>query len=217
MSGPQQVSVASLIFDETIYPRTTVSTHRVARLAEALRAGASLPPLVIARQGSRIIDGVHRHHAYGQVYGPTAKAPVEWREYASEAEMFRDATALNATHGEPLSSFDIAHCVELARKWNVPDAALPQLLSLTADKIKTIRRERFATGPQGQQVLLKRSNRHFAGQQINDQQVQGNARADGLSLIYHANQLINALENDIADLDAPGLSEALLRLKGLLP
>jgi hypothetical protein len=209
--------VSVLVFDGTIYPRATVSNQRVSRIAEAIRAGAALPPIIAERQGQRIIDGVHRRHAYVQALGPQAEVPVEWRDYPDEAAMFRDAAAINATHGEPLSSFDLAHCLDVARRLRVPDTALPQVLSLTRDKIKQMKGERFATGPGRQTVLLKRSNRHLAGQHINRRQMAGNTRSDGLNLTYHANQLINALENDLADLSAPGLATALARLKALLP
>jgi hypothetical protein len=208
--------VASLLLDEAIYPRSTVSDQRVGRLAEALRAGATLPPLVAETGKRRIVDGVHRSRAYLRVLGPDAEAPVEWRTYPDDAAAFKDAGLLNAAHGEPLSSLDLAHCLDVARRLHIPDGDLPDVLSLTIAKVEQMRGERFATGPTGEDVLLKRSTRHLAGQTLTLRQVAGNAQSSGMQLVFHINQVINALANGLVVADDAAVTARLHRLAELL-
>lgn len=204
--------VASLILEESIYPRSNVSAQRVQRLSESLRAGAKFPPLVAWKDKRWLIDGVHRHHTYLRVLGDEAEAEVEWRTYSDEAAAFRDAALLNAVHGEPLSSYDLAHCLDVARRLHIPDDDLPTVLSLTVAKVQQMRGERFATGPTGEQVLLKRSSRHLAGHALTPKQLAGNAQASGMKVMFHINQVINALENGLI---APDDTAVLVRLRRL--
>src|SRR5262249_16250102 len=154
---------ALLVMDKRVYPRAEVSKQRVGRLADAIRAGARLPPIIADSATRRVVDGNHRCHAYLLVNGPDATAEVEWRRYDSDAALFADAAAINAVQGEPLSGIDIAHCLAVAKQLGVSDEQMPRVLSLTTEKLTKMRAERFAEGPDGQQVLLKRSNRHLAG------------------------------------------------------
>jgi hypothetical protein len=204
--------VASLVLDESIYPRSVISENRVSRLAESMRAGAVMPALIAEKEKRRLIDGVHRSRAYLRVLGPEAEAPVEWRTYTDDKAAFADAALLNAVHGEPLSSFDLAHCLEVARRLDIPDGELPAVLSLTVAKVEQMRSERFGTGPNGEQVLLKRSSRHLAGHALSTKQVAGNAQASGMKLVFHVNQIVNALENGLVD---PGDTAIMVRLRRL--
>jgi hypothetical protein len=213
--------VASLILDESIYPRSGIGEQRIGRLADALRAGVTLPALIVDTNGRRLIDGVHRSRAYLRVFGAEAETLVEWRTYPgdqkeADAAAFTEAANLNAGHGEPLSSYDLAHCLDVARRLSIPDDELPAVLSLTIAKVQQIRAERFATGPTGEQVLLKRSSRHLAGKGLTAKQVAGNTQSSGMEVVFHINQVINALESGLVDRSNPALAARLDRLGELI-
>lgn len=191
--------LSTLIFDGTIYPRTAIDSHHVTRLAEALRSGESFPPLVADKASRRIVDGVHRSKAYIQEGGPDATALVEWRTYKDEIALFIDAVALNSHHGLRISRLDEAHCIQVAQGLGVPDEQVAQVLRITREKYDQMRSRRFATAPDGSPVLLKAVNRHLAGQTLSRKQVEGNSRASGMTLAFHIDQVINALESGIAD------------------
>jgi hypothetical protein len=199
MATAKPERLASLVLDFTIYPRSAVDAHHVARLAEALRAGVELPPPVADRKSRRVVDGFHRIKARLQVDGVEATAPVEWRTYQDEVALFVDAAACNSHHGLRLSRLDEAHCIEVAQRLGVPDDQVATVLAITRQKFEDMRSRRFATGPDGEPVLLKTANRHLAGQRLNAKQVQGNSRASGMSLIFHIDQIINALKSGTAD------------------
>lgn len=59
------------------------------QLAESLQAGATLPPIVVERETSRVVDGFHRVEAHRRVYGREAMIEVIEKEYASEGEPSR--------------------------------------------------------------------------------------------------------------------------------
>jgi len=209
-------AVGLLVLDERVYPRAVISHERITRLADALRSGTQLPPIIADTATRRVVDGFHRCHAHLRVHGPDAETEVEWRRYRSDADLFADAARINAAHGQPLSGIDIAHCLAVARQLGVPDDDMPRVLSLAEDKLRKMRGERFASDENGQQVLLKRSNRHLAGRTLTRTQIAGNQQASGMNLGFHANQIINALETDIADLRQPGLPVALRKLRALI-
>ena len=49
--------IAALILDETLWPRHNISAANLAAITEAVRAGATMPPVVIDAKTSKVIDG----------------------------------------------------------------------------------------------------------------------------------------------------------------
>ena len=50
------VPLSQLVKDYTVYPRKDVFWQNVESLVEALRAGATLPPIIVDRATHRIVD-----------------------------------------------------------------------------------------------------------------------------------------------------------------
>ena len=100
------VPLASLIEDSTVYVRHAVDSTYVNQLAEALRAGAKLPPPVVEAKTMRIVDGWNRTRAHRQVLGDTGSIDVDLRKFASEAELIHAAVDYNMTHGKRLDRMD---------------------------------------------------------------------------------------------------------------
>lgn len=216
MSEIESVRAALLVQDTTLYPRTTVNEYRVRRLHEARMAGKTLPPIVACRDSRRVSDGFHRVTERLRYDGPDAMIDVEWRDYADEAALFLDAVRLNSPHGQPLNRIDEVRCMEIARQLGVSDAQLADVLALTEVKAAEIKAQRTAEGPSGQSVVLKAANRHLAGTTLTDRQVAGNARSNGHPLRFHVDQVINALDNGLADLGETGLLDRLAHLATVL-
>jgi hypothetical protein len=210
------VLAAELVFDYSLYPRSVTDDAHVARLAEALRAGETFPPVVADRRSRRLVDGFHRVKAYLRVLGDEATCTVEWRDYPTEQELFLDAAKLNARHGLRISRLDEAHCMAVAIRLGIEPADLAAVLALTVEKYEALRQARFAVDANGEPVLLKRSNRHLAGTKVTAKQVKGNVKASGWRLTYHADQLINALESNLVDYQDATVVPKLERLHALL-
>jgi len=211
-----KVKAADLVLDFTVYPRTVVDEQHAARLAEALRAGVTLPPIIADRASRRVVDGFHRTKAHLRVGGEDAVIAVEWRDYAGDTELFLDAAKLNTGHGLRISRLDEAHCMAIAQRLGVADSELAGVLALTAEKYEKMRAERFATGGNGEPVLLKRSARHLAGGKLSRKQISGNAKSSGWRIDFHIDQIVNALESDLVNYQDATLVPKLRRLHDLL-
>ena len=119
----EQLIVSELLMDEKLYPRHHVDMMHVRTLQEALRAGIVLPPIVVDSGSKRVTDGWHRLRATEAEYGAEAQIMCELVDYASEAEMVRDAVARNANHGRMLSMYDKARCVLMMKKYGFDGVA----------------------------------------------------------------------------------------------
>ena len=98
--------VSGLVLDRELSPRERLGSNHVRQLAEALRAGATFPPIVVQRGTSRVVDGFHRVEAHRRVYGREALVEVVEKEYVDDGELFLDAVRLNAAHGSRLAPYD---------------------------------------------------------------------------------------------------------------
>jgi hypothetical protein len=216
-----KIEIAKLTFDPQIYPRVDVSTQHIAELAEALRAGASLPPIIVERKGLRIIDGVHRWRACKTVHGTRSSIDVELRDYENEKVLFLDAVKLNATHGLPYSSFERTRTLLRARDFGIPEKEIAQVLHIRVEKAERLKTERVAhhsgNGGSIRSVPLKRSMEWLgAGSMLTNNQLKTNASAGGMPPLYYVNLLIGFLESGLWAKASDQLRDALKKLSALI-
>jgi hypothetical protein len=211
------VKINSLFLNEALWPRRNLSRVNIKRLVEALRCGRDLPPIIADRATKTVVDGFHRIKATEQFAGPDGEIAVEWRLYANEAVMFLDAARLNAGHGEPLTPIDQAFCLNRAEELKIDPLQIIDALNLSKPAIEEIRHGRFAVGPDGQCVILKRSIGHLAGSTLTPAQVAGNERVGGFPVREYVEQLIAFIEGGLLQEDGDSLLHVRLRhLHGLL-
>jgi ParB-like chromosome segregation protein Spo0J len=137
----ERVCVSSLRFHHALYPRAGIAPGNVSRLKEALSMNATLPPVIVWRDGSQIIDGWHRVTAVKELHGDEAYIEVEWRDYPSKAEAFEDAILLNAGHGQRISPSDFATIQKRAQA-----LGLEQKRIAVALKVPVVKLHRSAPG-----------------------------------------------------------------------
>jgi hypothetical protein len=211
------VKISSLLLNEALWPRRTLSRVNIKRIVEALRCGRVLPAIVADRATKTVIDGFHRMKAAEQFAGPDATIAVEWRRYDTEADMFLDAARLNAGHGEPLTPIDHAFCLNRAEELKIEPQRIIDALNLSKPAVEEIRHARFAVGPDGQCVILKRSIGHLAGATLTPAQYRGNERVGGFPVREYVEQLIAFIEGGLLEADGdPALEARLRHLHGLL-
>lgn len=212
-----KVKISSLFLNEALWPRRVLSRVNIKRIGEALCCGRTLPPIVVDRATKTVIDGFHRIKAVERLFGPDGEIDVEWRTYGSEAEMFLDAARLNAGHGEPLTPIDQAFCLNRAEELKIEPQLIVDALNLSKPTIEEIRHRRFALGPDGECVILKRSIGHLAGETLTAAQCRGNERVGGFPVREYAEQLIAFIEGGLLERDGDTVLEERLRhLHGLL-
>lgn len=132
------IPLAELVEDFAIYPRHAVDDAHVANLAEALRAGATLPPPVAEKATGRIVDGMHTSRAHRKVHGPEATLKVDLRAYADEAALVRDAVARNSAHGRRLDSQDQVRSALMLERLGTSAADIAVTLHITASRVSEI-------------------------------------------------------------------------------
>jgi len=200
---PTPLPLAALVEDMATYPRHHVDEQYVSQLAEALRAGASLPPVVADKASRRLVDGWHRVRAYRRVLGAAGVIDVELRTYPNEAALLFDAIAGNAGHGRKLDRIDQVRSVLLAESAGLAAEQIAAALRVTPERVRTLRiRVAFAPAPPGTpgaapggliKIALKRPVLHLVGRALSPEQLQAHAMAPGTSFLLVCRQLQSAL------------------------
>lgn len=208
--------VAALVLDTTLFPRHEISRHNVRRIAEALRSGHSMPPVIVSDPEHVVVDGFHRVTAYEQVYGAQHPVPVELRAYNGDrAAMLADAISANVARGLDLTSWDHARCLELADQVGLDARRLAVLLRVRTTHLDNYRKGRMARTVDDRAVPLKRSLSHKLEELITPAVEAANEKLSGMQPVFHVDQLILLLENDLLP---PGdsLRQRLSRLGALI-
>ncbi len=223
MARTKKMKLADLVFDFELYPRAQVDSQHVGQIAEAIAAGAELPPIVIDKKTKRVVDGFHRGRAYRRLFGDNADIEVEEREYGTDAEMFIAAMVYNAGHGRNLTTFDRTHCIIRAERLKIEPAEIASALNLTVDRIGTLHtsrvghlKSRRGRGNGAVSVPLKRTIAHMAGRTLTKQQSATNQKLGGMNQAFYVNQLILLIENELLDTDNDELMGRLNKLHSLL-
>ena len=225
MSGSKltQMPLAELLLDNTLYPRHATDDHHVQQLAQALEAGATLPPIVADAKSKRITDGWHRHKAYKRFIGPTAVVDVELVKYTSDAEMVIDAVARNARHGRRLDAMDRTRSVLMLQNAGCNNVQIACALNVTEERVVKLT-VKVAKAPKSSphvvpgtsQVTLKRSVSHMEGMTLTKAQADTHAKLPGTSFLLPAKQICLALSENMINLEDVRLVAQLTELRDLL-
>ncbi len=173
-----EVLPVELVEDFTFYPRLQVDDVYVGRLAEAIRAGETLPPPVVARGRMVIVDGFHRVRAHRRVLGDTVPIRVFLKDYPDDRAIFLDAVRLNAAHGKRLAPAEEVRCALKAQELDIKLVTVAQALGLREEVLIERLRRSTALGPDGA-VPLKTAMQALAGRRLNAEQLDANRKVGG--------------------------------------
>lgn len=218
--------VSDVTVDEAVYPRGKVDSLNVSGLVDAIIVGKTLPPILVATRVDGVevrnilVDGRHRLTAYKRAYDDHAEVHAIGREYATMADLFEEAIALNAAHGRKLGHHDSARIVVKAEELGISLERVADLLSVPPDKLRRrpIMAKPTAHTPglaAASTVLLKRDFAHLEGQTLTAEQIQANERAAGAAA-FHARQLSMRIASDTVNLEDARLRRTLVRLRDQL-
>lgn len=138
------VAADTLTLDQALYPRERINNAHIRELVMALDMEAAMPPIVVWRKTGQVVDGFHRWHAHCQRYSREAPILVEWRDYPSKADAFRDACEMNAVHGLRFRAVDHAYARERARELGLSQEALAAAIKVPIRQLQ----KRRLTGEQ---------------------------------------------------------------------
>jgi len=211
----RKVKLSKLVFDFNFYPRHNVDPWHINQIAEALRAGKVMPPIVVDQKSNRVIDGFHRVEAYRKVFGDNASIQAEFKSYKSDADMLLDAVSANINHGRALDPRDKVRCIVLLESSGLPIDRIASALNMTTGKAEELKAERTAEYKLST-VALKGSTDHFAQLKLTKQQSEYNEKAGGLRQLFYVNQVVLMLELDTVDWSNNNLVAGLTKLAKLL-
>ena len=212
----KEYTIAELVMDFDIYPRSKVDTFHCNAMKQAIQSGAEFPPVVICKKTKRIVDGFHRCTAFKAIYGPSHKVQCVEKTYKSDANLFVDVMRFNASHGKSLSPCDKARCAIIAERLHVPDDAVAGALHVSAEYLGELRVDKTATAG-GLHVPLKRTiQKQLAGRKLTDRQALANTRLSGMNQQFYVNQVIELIESNLLDMEDDNLMEKIERLRTLL-
>lgn len=202
------VSVGEVVQDYSVYPRSSVNVMHVSNLADALRSGAVLPPIVIDGASKRIIDGFHRTAATLRVHGPDGTIECEVREYATEGDLFLDCVRLNSDHGLTLTPFDRAKIATTATELGLAEDTVAAALHMPSDRLAKLVERKTSFDADGSVIPIKNVAGHLKGVPLTDVQMKGMKRSSGWSARFYCEQLLNILRSDLLDMsDRPTLEK----------
>ena len=211
----RKLKASELVFDGGVYPRGRVDPQNIGYIAQAIQAGAAMPPVVVCKKSKRIVDGIHRVRANQKLYGMDAEIECVEKTYRNDQELFKDAMRYNSVHGQNLTTFDRSHCVQLAESLGIDDAAVAECLNVSPDWIGKLRTDRSAVSGK-LHVPIKRTIAHKAGQTLTKEQVGANEKLSGMNQVFYVNQIITLIESDLLNLADDNLMERLKKLHELL-
>lgn len=197
--------------DWSLYPRMKVDHEHVDMLAEAIRSGVELPPIVIDGKG-RVIDGVHRRRAT-MASSEAAVISCEVRTYGRERDAFLDAVRLNSRHGRTLTTGDRVKALQRAREMRIEPAEIATLLSMTASAATQMLAPRNITvsAPKARRGNFESAPSPPSPRSADVARREGAAGATG-----HVNAVIGLIEADAIDPNNKVLMDRLRQLYGLL-
>lgn len=216
----QKVKAATLIEDFGLYPRSQVDGSHVQKLAEALLAGETLPPIVVDESG-RIIDGFHRRRAVLRVYGDDAEIEVEVRQYANDRERYLDTLRMNARHGKGISGAELTGAILKAEHFKLKPKVVASALGIRTERVEKICQTktaelRQAVTAHGRKIPLKRSVYHLAGKTLTEPQAEAMDMLPGQPQSLLIQQLIRLITTDSLNLEDGRVVSGLIRLRDLL-
>lgn len=234
------MKTAALILDFDLYPRRDIDSQHVTYIAVTMEAGTEMPPVIVDSNSMRVVDGFHRIRAAEKLYGTDATIEAVLKTYNTDADLFREAMRLNATHGRVLTQFDKTHCALRAADLKISIKEVAADLGMTVDKISVLVEDRTGEildkvsvsvvdaprqlrpvgykkiGKKRLQIPLKNTIRHMSGKTLTKKQLDVNDKLSGMNPSFYANQLILLLEADLIPWDNNKLVACLVKLQGAL-
>lgn len=131
-----KMNLSDLIISEKLLRLRPVNVVFVSRYAQAYRAGAPMPLVVVDRKTKRVVSGNHRVTAMRQEYGDDHEVEVILKDFANEKEMLVFMTKENAPLGVPLSGVSRVMISRELLKVGCTPEEVATLFSVTVSRIE---------------------------------------------------------------------------------
>lgn len=160
------LSVKELMWDKNFYPRMQMDWLTAYKYADAMRAGAKFPPIVVIRRngGYLLIDGWHRVEACKQNKKEYVQSEI--LKNLSDREIYVEAVKRNNGHGRILTQQERANIILRLQDLKFKQIEIADIIRIPADKIKKFVADRLSYVSTGEKVILKAPLKNLAGQEM---------------------------------------------------
>lgn len=194
------LKLSEIHVDERLYPRMQVDHITVARYINAMKSGASFPPIKVAKnsQGVNVlIDG--RHRMASAEGCKETHIQTEIIEGLSDREIFLEAVKANVEHGKQFSTQEVTQIAITMQDMNMDLNQISEIIRLPADKIEPfIAKRSMRITETGQNVAIKKPlNNVLAGLPVseNERVIFKQRRLDGRNQIRMVEALSTLFKN----------------------
>lgn len=211
------MKIKDIKIKKEVYPRHTEEWIRTIRYAEAIEAGAKLPPIDIVKyQGVYVlIDGFHRIQAHKRIQEKFISANIH--KDLTEKEIFIMALKLNLKHGIPLTTYDRANAIIKLRKYGISNIKISEIFEVKVERLKQFAAKKIAYTTSGEEIALKGSvSAEYAGRTITKNLSDAQLKLLGDSPHSLIKTLITLLEHDSLDTTNAHLMGQLKKLRKLI-
>jgi hypothetical protein len=209
--------IDEVVFDEGLYPRMQANWFTINKYAKAMKAGATFPPIAVARYNNKyiLIDGKHRLEAYKT--NKETHLQAEIYEDLDEKQIYIMSVRTNATHGQPLSTADVATVIVRLQSMKVSQGEISQLTGIQAKDLQQFIGKRITHTISGKEVILKKSLQHLSGDGLVADNI-GEVQREytGIGQTQLLDTIISLLENKIIDSENPQVVQKLVRVYELI-
>jgi hypothetical protein len=215
----KKMRIKDIKIDYDLWPRylTRIDSTNLGRIRDAIRAGKSLPPLILSDPQDILIDGLHRYTGYKGLFGEDHEVDVEPRKYKTRLDMLVDATAINCSHGMALDTKDRIHTILKMKQMGASNQKICEAMAFTKNRLDKYM-ERTAENSDGNRVALPRGAEHLADQEtpLSKEQEKLLPKIGGALVASQARMLIAQIKAKAVDLNNPRELAVLVELRDLL-
>lgn len=208
------VSIASLQWDEEVYPRKSGTDWRtVTAYRGAMKTGTKFPPIAIGTVDGRentIVDGWHRIKAL--TANREKEVEAEILPPMTEGEAIAEALKRNIAHGRPLQFQDKLQAYRKLRDHGYKIETITGILHIPRKQLRQFIRTRVTIGATGIEVSAKPAVLNVA-EEITDEEQKS---IGGESQFRLVTQLVLIIDKGWLDTKNKKLMEELAKLKSLL-
>ena len=156
------LKITQIVHDKSVYPRDQMDWMTAHKYAEAMRAGAKFPPILVTpfRKRFVVLDGWHRLSAQKKIKEEYIQAEII---KIQRSRWFEIALERNVAHGRNLSQKERAQAIIKLEELGYPKITIANLVKIPIDKLEAFVINRLVTTPAGGKIIIKAPLKNLAG------------------------------------------------------